>query len=273
MMKWICLLLLVVNIGYFGWVLDQRTREEVRMRSSALQVADDVPRLKMISELQRPPVRRETVRVTQPRQRPDSADATDETDVEESAATDSPELVTILPDISASPAESMFAPSLLEANACFSFGPFTHRHRAKVLHDWLLARQSRARLRREDNSHKPLLWVYLEPRAGAEAGATLQELRDRGIQDVSLIDRGDLKNAISLGLFATQASVNRRLQELEDQGYRPVVVPYNEGRLVYWVDAEINRRKLVDELAETYPANLNFLPIECSKIVLARPDQ
>lgn len=260
MLKWICLLLLVINIGFFGWTLDQRTRETASARSNALTIDADVPRLKLIDELDQAPVRRLETPATTP------TPAAAETGAGE------PELEASLPGISATLPESLIVPMRLAADACFSFGPFAESQRAEHLLGWLQARDSRATLRRESVTDdaatrgKQLSWVYLEPRDDAEA--TLRELRASGVSDVRLIETGDLENAISLGLFSSQASVNRRLRELQDRGYRPVVVPYSEDSAVSWVDARISRSGTIDELIRDFPAGLNYLPVQCDKIAL-----
>ena len=67
----------------------------------------------------------------------------------------------------------------------------------------------------------------------------MAELRDRGIQDTLLIRRGQMKNSISLGFFRSQDSVNRRLAELNEKGYKPVVVPRFETSDLYWLSARL----------------------------------
>lgn len=251
MMKWLCLLLLVANIGYFGWTLDQRTQETVQTRAGALEVSRDVPRLRLLSELQQPPVRRATV----------TAGAEDD---------GGPELVATLPGISTTLPESLITPMRLQIDACFSFGPFAEAGRAEHLHDWLVDRDGRAGLRQETGGGEQLLWVYLAPEADAKE--MLNELQASGIRDVSLIDRSNLENAISLGLFSSQAAVNRRLRELQDKGYQPVVIPYNEGRPVYWVDARILQSDTIEALTRAFPSGLNYLPVQCDKIALSGPN-
>lgn len=260
-MKWICLLLLIVNIGYFGWTLDQRTRETVQVRASALSVPRDVPRLQLISELEQPPVRRmDTVATT-------TAESGTGTDADE------PELVATLPDISTTLPESLIMPMRLAADACFSFGPFAERDHAQRLLNWLHAHDTQARLRRENVPEQPaaggrdqLSWIYLAPQDGA--AATLRDLRESGVQDVHLIDTGDLRNAISLGLFSSQAAVNRRLEELQDKGYQPIVIPYSESGEISWVDARLASSGTIDELMRVFPSGLNYLPVQCDRIAL-----
>lgn len=252
-MKWICLLLLVANIAYFGWTLDQRTRENVQAQAGGLQInSEDAPRLKLISELEQAPVKRMQVNDGQPGETaPDSA----------------PDLVATLPDISTTLPESLIVPMRLQTDACFSFGPFADAGRAGELRSWLSEQGARVKLRREADSSERLFWVYLAPDDGAEA--VMRELRESGIRDISMIDTGDLQNAISLGLFSSQASVNRRLNELRDKGYQPVAVPYDEGRTIYWVDTRLVHSETIQALRQNYPAGLNYLPKQCDKIALS----
>lgn len=259
-MKWVCLLLLIANIGYFGWTLDKRTRETVEIRASALSVPGDASRLQLISELEQPPVRR--------------MDVAESLTAESAAGTeaDEPQLVATLPDISTTLPESLIVPMRLATDACFSFGPFAERDRAQRLLNWLQARDTQARLRREsvpDHSaaaKQQLSWIYLAPQD--DAAATLRELRESGVRDASLIENGDLRNAISLGLFSSQAAVNRRLRELQDKGYQPVVIPYSESDAISWVDTRMASSDTIDELIRTFPSGLNYLPVQCDKIAL-----
>ena len=105
--------------------------------------------------------------------------------------------------------------------------------------------------------------------ATAQAEATLMDLRQQGIRDLQLIRSGDLLNAVSLGLFSTQAAVNRRLNEIKATGYQPVVVPYSSGNQVYWFDVKIVQNSTyVDDLFTGFPARFNALPVGCNEIAM-----
>ena len=68
-------------------------------------------------------------------------------------------------------------------------------------------------------------WVYLVSTSDAEALQNLDDLGRRGVTDYMLVRRGDQNDTISLDFFRSQESVNRRLAEMNQKGYRPVVVP------------------------------------------------
>ena len=98
---------------------------------------------------------------------------------------------------------------------------------------------------------------------------TIRELKNKGVTDYRLISRGNLQNAISLGLFTNQASVNNRLRELEQKGYKPVVVPYYDGKRIYWVDVQFDAEtKFLVQVYKGYPSRYKSVPVNCSKIAL-----
>lgn len=264
-LKWICLLLLVVNIGYFGWTLDRRTQASVQQQTQALSISAGAPRLKLISELDHPPLRKRN-------------DAGDAGDTATGSMTSEHDLVATFPGLSAHPPES-FSRHLLESllvpiqqstDTCFSFGPFAEIAQGEHLLDWFRQRDTRATLRRATVSSDPgreqLLWVYLAPHPNAPA--TLRKLREQGVNDISEIETGKMRNAISLGLFSNKASVMRRLHELQAMGYQPEVAPYRDDDATFWVDARIRTTATMDALVDEFPSGLSYLPVQCDKIEL-----
>jgi hypothetical protein len=157
-------------------------------------------------------------------------------------------------------------------NACIEVGPFPNGKDADALEAWLAPRASRLVRVNRVMRRRQFFWVYLEPRDAEEARAKLADLRARGVRDFLLIQRGGLKNAISLGLFSTQDAVGRRLAEVTEQGFQPVVVPRIEVTDYDWVRAN---------LAEGYadPAMLPaerlagaaVTPLDCTQIAAAVP--
>lgn len=158
------------------------------------------------------------------------------------------------------------------ANTCIEAGPFPNGKDADALEAWLapralsLVRVNRVMRRRQ------FFWVYLEPRDANEAQEKLADLRARGVQDYLLIQRGGLKNAISLGLFSTQDAVSRRLAEMSAQGFQPVVVPRIEVTDYDWVRASL---PVGYTETGTIPAErlagAAVSPIDCAQIAAAVP--
>jgi len=62
-------------------------------------------------------------------------------------------------------------------------------------------------------------WVFLPPAANrAAADQRLAELKASGIKDLSVIDSGPQRNAISLGVFRGEEAARNRLASLQAQG-------------------------------------------------------
>lgn len=243
MIKWIAIILLLVNVSYFGWQMNQRLDRVVP--ATAVQetnIPDSVNSLVLLSELDElPPLRDEQVSTEIEGADPESINeiATDET----------------LP----------FSPD----GTCFSIGPFSSRESLLSLSNWLQTHQMPSKERIEEKRTRERYWVYLEEQDEAEARARLEELKKKGLSDYYLISKGDKKNAISLGLFSSQDAVNRRLVELERKGYNPVVVPQHKISQVFWLDVQLEDGLTLPEL----PEGTEITNLDCLEIALLGSDQ
>lgn len=251
-MKWLVLLLLLLNVVYLGWEIDRRTRTGVANRLAAVQVPAGVAKLSLVSELQTPPVRRSTPDLPQQYVEPVPGQIPGE-------------IVSQLPDIAVSA-----LPEGQVEKSCFTFGPLADERQAAGLGDWFHNRQGEVAIRAATDSDQQLFWVYLAPEGSHESAlAVLDELREGGIRDMRVISRGNMQNAISLGLFSTQAAVNDRLGELERKGFHPVVVPYVDVQKVFWLDVRVpSRDDLLASMFSGIPAGYNSVPVKCAEIAI-----
>ena len=253
-MRWMFLLLLLVNILYFGWEFDRQTRMDLGSAASAYSIPRGAKRLALIRELPAPPPLRE---LPEPDVAPEAGSGTGQTEV---LVAKLPDIA--VPDVAGDPAQSA---------SCFTFGPIPEERQAVGLSDWFRSRRMSVGMRHEEDRSQQLFWIYLAPVDSREgAMATIRDLQSKGISDYRLIARGDLQNAISLGLFSTQAAVNERLGELRDKGYKPVVVPYSDIKRIYWVDARImGNSGIVEQIFQGYPSQFSSVPVKCDQIALA----
>lgn len=251
-MKWLVLLLLLLNAVYLGWEIDRGTRTGMANRSAAVQVPTGVARLSLVSELRTPPVKRSMPELPPQFVEPGSDQTPDE-------------IVSELPDIAVSE-----MPGGPIEKSCFTFGPLADETHAIRLGDWFRNRQADVAVRTTIDSDQQLFWVYLAPEGSRESAlAVLDELQKGGILDMRVISRGNLHNAISLGLFSTQAAVNDRLNELERKGFHPVVVPYTDAQKIFWLDVQVP--SMNDTLASMFsgiPAAYNSVPVKCTEIAI-----
>ena len=84
----------------------------------------------------------------------------------------------------------------------------------------------------------PGYWVYLEPMPNRkEALRKLAELQAQKI-DSYVIPKGELENAISLGLFSQQELANSRMQEMQKRGLEPKLDTIERTYREIWVMLE-----------------------------------
>jgi len=272
-MKWFFLILLVANLVYLGWEIDRQTAIDRAQNSEALVIPPDVKKLVLLKELPSPPALRarpegqtEENTAGAGKEAAPATSATEDVKLEDKFVG---ELMAQLPEIR--PGGSGSNPQT-PADMCFSYGPFPDAQQTKDLLAWFDERKVSVQQRPEKNSENQLFWIYLAPLESVDsARQALEDLKSKGVKDYRLIETGDLRNAISLGLFSTQALVNKRLNELRNKGYRPIVVPYREANIIYWVDVKlVNQQSVLTQMFTDFPAHYNSVPVACSEIALTR---
>ena len=121
---------------------------------------------------------------------------------------------------------------------CLTVGPLPPEADADAVGDWLSERGARVDIRRNERREVPLYWIYFPPPPTRdEAVALVERLRDQGLDDVLVVRKGDMANAISLGVFSRTDTRDRRLRQLEERGYQPSIAPRYRVREATWVDA------------------------------------
>lgn len=259
-MRWVVLVVLAANLVYFGRELDSDVERHARNTNTALPVPSSASRLSLIREMESPPAARSTQDTI------DTVTAAAEDSGNASPPPLASELVKDLPDIRPAGPQSQLARPV-----CFTYGPLPEQSQATGLTDWFRSRNARTAERRTDGGNREFFWIYLAPRESRQgAMEILQDLRDKGISDYRLVRRGNLMNAVSLGVFSSQSAVNKRLAELQDKGYKPVVVPYTGVDTVYWVDVRFDTLAGdMEEIIKGYPSRFNSVPVSCNEIDIA----
>jgi hypothetical protein len=280
-MRWVALCLLALNLVHYGWQIDADARTARANQSEALSLPARVEGLKLVRELAKPPAAREELEgqlnyepaaqaVNDPGLQTETSVAAE---IQAGTGAGPDELVNQLPDLNLPAAATGAEATVAEEYSCFSFGPLPEEKHAVWLADWFRVRLVPLRSRVSEAANRSLFWVYLAPqqsRQGAEA--VLDTLAGKGIRDFRLIDRGNLANAVSLGLFSSQSQVNERLRQLREQGFQPVVVPYPNVQRIHWVDVRLSKDDpVLQEMYAGFPARFGSVPVACSEIALDQP--
>jgi len=283
-MKWFFIIFLILNVCYFGWELDRQTRIEVSNMVRPFNVPAGVQRLELLGESENnPDVTPAVLSSTSGEKVNENKGASEgqSSDIEDSPLQNIvsmmdqgnvmiekkilDELVSSLPEFATNYVQETEQEKIL----CVSFGPFTESHQAGELSNWLKENEIQTKQRTEGDTKDQYFWIYLSPgETKDEAMAAIADLKGKGVQDYKFINKGNLQNAISLGLFSTQLAVNRRLKELKNIGYQPIMVPYHKTELIIWVDAKVDTKdntegNILTELINGYPSRFNSIPVKC----------
>ena len=276
------LCLLALNLLHFGWQVDADARMARANRTAALALPARVGELKLVRELAQPPAARAEAQEQMDFEPAAQAvndpglptDTSVPAEIQAGTGAGPDELVNRLPEMNLPDPASGAEAAGVEQYSCFSFGPLPEEKQATWLADWFRVRLIPLRTRVSEDADRSLFWVYLAPqqsRQGAEA--VLDTLAKKGIRDYRLIDRGNLANAVSLGLFSSQAQVNARLQQLRERGFLPVVVPYPNVQRIHWVDIRMPKDDpVLQEMYSGFPARFGSVPVACNEIALDQSD-
>jgi SPOR domain len=278
-MKWFFILLLITNAVYLGWEMDRDVQLDRANVSSAIKVPAGTQRLELLAELEKPPETRSRIKLDTelsvesfnsepvlPIALNPNTEKMIDTLLTEPAITQQNKVLEMLD-------KEITSPSINSSSAvtvCYTYGPIPNLKESRLLSDWLNDRGILYNQRQTDEQGRQLFWVYLAPQGSrASAEAAMKDLKLKGVKDMRLIREGDLSNAISLGLFSSQASVNRRLNEIKAKGYQSVVVPYSGGNKIHWFDVSVVKDSdYVTDLFTGFPARFNALPVDCNEIAM-----
>lgn len=270
-MKWVFIFLLLLNVIYLGWEIEREIRKTNHRPVAVNSIPSSSRRLELITSKEAGDQVLKTPAAPAPDTGPDGKEQIVSTPDAGAGPPGEPEaqseedVAAILPEVDFTgldPGKGNYY--------CFTFGPLAEEILAVGLSDWFRSRQAIATTRHDDRQGRQLFWIYLAPQdSRTRAMDTIKELRDQGINDYRLISHGNLENAISLGLFSSQASVNKRLRELEQKGYQPVVVPYYDNKRLYWVDVRLRETEVpLDSIFTGFPSRYDYVPVSCDKIAM-----
>jgi hypothetical protein len=118
---------------------------------------------------------------------------------------------------------------------CYAFGPFRDVKDRKVVESRLNQLGFKPMERTGEGRVETRYWVYLRSMAYAKAVRITRMLDEKNDRDY-LIVKG---NAVSLGVFDSQARADSRMETLRKYGLKPVVGHLHRTRTAYWLDLDL----------------------------------
>ena len=256
-MKWFCIILLLLNILYLGWEINKETRIHITDPKSPFKVPPDAKKLILLSELTEPP-EQEPINII-------SLEQADQIENRNLDAFVDKESVENMPIINNDDLEWKTSNESL----CVSYGPFSYIKEAENIKIWLDERNIFTKQRKYSTSEEKLFWVYISPNQSKEdALEKIESLKKKNITDYRFVNEGDMKNAISLGVFSSKSSANRRLKELTSKGFEVSMIPNYEINLTYFVDAIFKSEQVrYNEMLKANKPDINTMLVNCNEIV------
>ena len=124
---------------------------------------------------------------------------------------------------------SLGAPGARVAGAsCFAVGPLTGEYSEGAalgrVREWLKSRGGRVGLRTGKYHEIRYHWVYLPPAGTRDAARDrVRELTANAFGNAVVIPEGNMKNAVSIGVYGLRSVRDRDLTRLEAKGFEPQV--------------------------------------------------
>lgn len=236
-MRWIVIALLLINLGVFVWKTSEQNEGRRAEGPQPPAAEPGAARLPMLAELD-PDALRE-------RSEDGEREGVGESSQNDTAAADGE-----------------------GEQVCYTLGPFKSGDATRdSIRTWLRGRVSDVNLRQDERREIALYWVYFPPTASRdEAVARMNALKAEGITDVQVVPKGDMANAVSLGVFRKSASRDRRLREMSAKGYEPKVSNRYRTVKADWLDVLVAPPATLDaaEFGDAFPGlELNATP--CKK--------
>jgi len=217
-MRLLFLFMLLLNLAFFAWMTNRQPSE-----SNVIPIAEDqIKPLVLLREQQSAP---RAPQATRPRATPTAGQS------EENS-----------PPVARSP-ESVASVAKTEnlSIACYTFGPFASASEAATVAAKFSVAGVTPRQRVQETYEASGYWVYLPPYASRDrAVETTQKLARQGVRDYFIVTAAGKENAISLGVYKTRDSAERRRNEIAKLGYRPALDERYRTRFEYWLDYTLN---------------------------------
>jgi len=115
---------------------------------------------------------------------------------------------------------------------CIEWGDFSgiEKERASAA---LLELQLENKLSQREIELDTGFWVYMPPKKSKrEVSKKIGELKELGINDYFVVPTGQLKNAISLGVFKTKEAAESHLDQLRKRGVRTAKIGEHDSKIV-----------------------------------------
>ncbi|HEB92216.1 MAG TPA: hypothetical protein ENI94_01865 [Gammaproteobacteria bacterium] len=124
---------------------------------------------------------------------------------------------------------------------CFTLGPLKDEAEAGRMYKALLALDVKAEQRLSERQVLKGYWVFLPPfKSYADARRKVLVLQEKGLDDMYIMGKGEVKNAISLGLFTRKSTATARLNQVRRMDSAAMMKPRYRAVKEKWLDLSVD---------------------------------
>lgn len=123
---------------------------------------------------------------------------------------------------------------------CYALGPFDGLPQAQNISE-KLQNLGAITSERSVSTESPMgFWVYLESsKSWKDAKEKVIALEKEGIKDMFIVGRGNMKNAVSLGLYKNEEGAEDRIKQIKKLGEKPKIQTQYKQVDQYWIDIDV----------------------------------
>ena len=133
------------------------------------------------------------------------------------------------------------------AKYCYVIGPIKTKSKISRISKHIRSMGLEITKVRKTVKKVPSHWIYLSGyKTEAEAKKGIARLASKGMKDTQLIKRNATSFVISVGLFSTKSGADDRLKTLEDFGFTPQASMVTANKSLYWIDLKYKDGDKVD---------------------------
>ncbi len=230
-MRWLFLLLLAANIIFFFW---NWLREDDAGSSYQQEAAfsSKGKTLVLLSELEPaltipPPVK----------DKPSPADSAPIKELPPATAEQrASEPVTTASRTSTASSSPPSLPTAQKGGLCYVLGPFTSSTKVQQVISRTANLSARVEKRWSSSQQRTGYWVHIPPATSSKKSRdTAQKLNAAGFADAQPITSGEMKNAVSLGIFSTRESARKRLTRVRKHNRDATINEVRIRKRQYWL--------------------------------------
>jgi hypothetical protein len=217
-----------LNVAFFAWQTDMFNLNTPKATSKAMKVDPNIPKLVLITELSKQD-KKKAAEAKKPRPTP--------------KAKPEPEKVAKV--------NPQLAAKLKEGKAiCYALGPFDGLPQAQNISEKLKDLGAYTTERAVTTESPIGYWVYLPSfDSWKTAKDEVVKLEGKGFKDMFIVGRGQMKNAVSLGLFKNEDGAKERVSQLKNIGEKPKIQTQYKQQDLYWIDIDVEPGK--DQVVST----------------------